>query len=104
MKSGGSLRTETSHVKTVGSTTAKTQHLKAKRLGVELRKRVRQLDRTESERRLVAADGTAVSDTTKFGKQMQEGFAGERTRRQQDFDIESQRRRDETITITWTGR
>ena len=39
-----------------------------------------------------------------FGKQMQEGFAGERTRRQQDFDIESQRRRDETITITWTGR
>ena len=45
MKSGGSLRTETSHVKTVGSTTAKTQPLKAKRLGVELRKRVRQLDR-----------------------------------------------------------
>ena len=30
-----------------------------------------------------------------LGKQMQEGFAAERTRRQQDFDIESQKRRDD---------
>ena len=30
-----------------------------------------------------------------LSKQMQEGFAAERTRRQQDFDIESQKRRDD---------
>ena len=30
-----------------------------------------------------------------LGKQMQEGFAAERTRRQQDFEIESQKRRDD---------
>ena len=68
-----------------------------------MRKRARQLDRSRITTPNCLQQMTLLCQTVQnLGKQMQEGFEAERTRRQQDFEIESQKTRDDSNNMEST--
>ena len=67
-----------------------------------VRKRARLLDRNRNQNAELLQQMALLCQTVQnLGKQMQQGFAAERTRRQQDS---LKVRQDEMTTITWKGR